>query len=113
MPPGEDAFDSDRADEEAADIAAERIRSGAAGEKEDGAAALARLGIGSRPKTSSSAPALGPPPGRSGRASCKSMAPRCFPPTARGSSAVAVPPNRSIDRGAGRPFDELRAGRRS
>ena len=44
-PPGEDAFDSDRADEEAAAIAAERIRSGAAEEKEDGAAALEGLGI--------------------------------------------------------------------
>ena len=44
-PPGEDALDSDRIDDEAAAIAAERIRSGAAEEKEDGAAALERLGI--------------------------------------------------------------------
>lgn len=41
----EDAFDSNRADEEAAAIAAERVRSGAAEEKEDGAAALESLGI--------------------------------------------------------------------
>jgi hypothetical protein len=33
----EDASDSDRADQEAAAIAAERVRSGAAEEKEDGA----------------------------------------------------------------------------
>jgi len=44
-PPGEDALDSDCVDEEAAATAAERIRSGAAGEKEDGAAALENLGI--------------------------------------------------------------------
>jgi hypothetical protein len=44
-PPGEDALDSDRVDEEAAAIAAERIRSGAAEKKEDGAAALESLGI--------------------------------------------------------------------
>lgn len=41
----EDAFDSDRVDEEAAAIAAERIRSGAADEAEDGTGALERLGI--------------------------------------------------------------------
>jgi len=44
-PPREDSLDSDRVDEEAAAIAAERIRSGAAEEKEDGAAALKSLGI--------------------------------------------------------------------
>jgi hypothetical protein len=44
-PPGEDALDSDRIDEEVAAVAAERIRSGAAEEKEDGAAALESLGI--------------------------------------------------------------------
>jgi hypothetical protein len=43
--PGEDALDSDRVDEEAAAIAAERIRSGAAEKKEDGAAALEGIGI--------------------------------------------------------------------
>lgn len=48
--PGEDrrdagAFESRRADDEAAAIAAERIRSGAADHEEDGAAALAKLGI--------------------------------------------------------------------
>lgn len=41
----DDPFDSDRVDDEAAAIAAERIRSGAAKEKEDGAAALEGLGI--------------------------------------------------------------------
>jgi hypothetical protein len=41
----EDAFDSDRVDDEAAAIAAERIRSGAADQAEDGAGALERLGI--------------------------------------------------------------------
>lgn len=41
----EDVFDSDRADEEAASIAAERVRSGGAEEKEDGAAALESVGI--------------------------------------------------------------------
>jgi hypothetical protein len=40
-----DAFDSNRVDEEAAAIAAERIRSGAADEAEDGTEALERLGI--------------------------------------------------------------------
>lgn len=44
-PPGEDALDSDRVDEEAAAIAAERLRSGVAEEKEDGAAALESLDI--------------------------------------------------------------------
>ncbi|MET0558721.1 MAG: hypothetical protein ABW065_08635 [Solirubrobacterales bacterium] len=44
-PPGEDTLDSERVDQEAAAIAAERIRSGAAEEKEDGAAALESLGI--------------------------------------------------------------------
>lgn len=44
-PPGEGALDSDRADEEAVAIAAERIRRGAAEEKEDGAAVLESLGI--------------------------------------------------------------------
>lgn len=39
------AFESRRADDEAAAIAAERIRSGAAGHEEDGVAALARLDI--------------------------------------------------------------------
>lgn len=38
-------FESRRADDEAAAIAAERIRSGAADHKEDGAEALASLGI--------------------------------------------------------------------
>ena len=38
-------FESRRADDEAAAIAAERIRSGAADEREDGAEALASLGI--------------------------------------------------------------------
>jgi len=38
-------FESRRADDEAAAIAAERIRSGAADHKEDGAKALAKLGI--------------------------------------------------------------------
>jgi hypothetical protein len=42
----EDLFDSSRADEEAAGIAGERVRSGAAEEKEDGAEALEGLGIG-------------------------------------------------------------------
>lgn len=42
----EDAFDSNRADEEAAAIAAERVRSGAAKEREDGAEGLEGLGIG-------------------------------------------------------------------
>lgn len=40
-----EAFESSRADDEAAAIAAERIRSGAADHQEDGAEALARLGI--------------------------------------------------------------------
>jgi hypothetical protein len=40
-----DAFESRRADDETAAIAAERIRSGAVGQKEDGAEALAKLGI--------------------------------------------------------------------
>lgn len=40
-----EAFESRRADDEAAAIAAERIRSGAANHKEDGAEALAKLGI--------------------------------------------------------------------
>jgi CHASE3 domain sensor protein len=39
-----ETFESRRADDEAAAIAAERIRSGAADHKEDGAQALARLG---------------------------------------------------------------------
>ncbi|HET7446040.1 MAG TPA: hypothetical protein VFJ57_15430 [Solirubrobacterales bacterium] len=38
-------FESRRADDEAAAIAAERIRSGAADHKEDGGEALAKLGI--------------------------------------------------------------------
>ena len=40
-----ETFEARRADDEAAAIAAERIRSGAADHEEDGAAALARLGI--------------------------------------------------------------------
>ena len=40
-----ETFESRRADDEAAAIAAERIRSGAADRKEDGAEALASLGI--------------------------------------------------------------------
>lgn len=40
-----EAFESRRADDEAAAIAAERIRSGAASYKEDGPEALAKLGI--------------------------------------------------------------------
>jgi hypothetical protein len=40
-----EAFESRRVDDEAAAIAAERIRSGAADHKEDGAEALAKLGI--------------------------------------------------------------------
>lgn len=40
-----EAFEARRADDEAAAIAAERIRSGAADHKEDGAKALAKLGI--------------------------------------------------------------------
>jgi hypothetical protein len=40
-----EAFESRRADDEAAAIAAERIRNGAADHKEDGAEALAKLGI--------------------------------------------------------------------
>lgn len=40
-----EAFESRRADDEAAAIAAERIRSGAADHEEDGTAALAKLGI--------------------------------------------------------------------
>jgi hypothetical protein len=40
-----EAFESRRADDEAPAIAAERIRSGAADHKEDGAEALAKLGI--------------------------------------------------------------------
>lgn len=49
MTPGphraDEPIDADRVDEEAEAIAAERIRSGAAEEKEDGAAALESLGI--------------------------------------------------------------------
>jgi hypothetical protein len=40
-----ETFESRRADDEAAAIAAERIRSGAAEHKEGGAEALAKLGI--------------------------------------------------------------------
>ncbi|HET8814524.1 MAG TPA: hypothetical protein VFM51_06175 [Solirubrobacterales bacterium] len=40
-----EAFESRRADDEAEAIAAERIRSGAGDHKEDGAEALAKLGI--------------------------------------------------------------------
>jgi CHASE3 domain sensor protein len=40
-----ETFESRRADDEAAAIAAERIRSGAADHKEDGVEALAKLGI--------------------------------------------------------------------
>ncbi len=40
-----ETFESRRADDEAAAIAAERIRSGAADHKEDGGEALAKLGI--------------------------------------------------------------------
>lgn len=40
-----EVFEARRADDEAAAIAAERIRSGAAEHKEDGAEALAKLGI--------------------------------------------------------------------
>jgi hypothetical protein len=40
-----ETFEAHRADDEAAAIAAERIRSGAAGQTEDGVAALASLGI--------------------------------------------------------------------
>ena len=40
-----EAFEARRADDEADAIAAERIRSGAADHKEDGAEALAKLGI--------------------------------------------------------------------
>ncbi len=40
-----ETFESRRADDEAAAIAAERIRSGAADHTEDGAEALASLGI--------------------------------------------------------------------
>jgi hypothetical protein len=40
-----ETFESRRADDKAAAIAAERIRSGAADHKEDGATALAKLGI--------------------------------------------------------------------
>jgi CHASE3 domain sensor protein len=40
-----ETFELRRADDEAAAIAAERIRSGAADHKEDGAEALAKLGI--------------------------------------------------------------------
>jgi len=40
-----ETFEARRADDEAAAIAAERIRSGAADHKEDGAEALAQLGI--------------------------------------------------------------------
>ena len=48
--PGEDrrdaeAFESRRTDDKAAAIAVERIRSGTADHEEDGAAALAKLGI--------------------------------------------------------------------
>jgi hypothetical protein len=41
----DEPIDSDRVDEEAAAIAAERIRSGAADEAEDGAEVLELLGI--------------------------------------------------------------------
>lgn len=44
-PPGEDSLDSDRVDDEAAAIAAERVTSGAAEEREDGASALESLGV--------------------------------------------------------------------
>jgi len=40
-----DALEARRIDDEAAAIAVERIRSGAADHEEDGAAALAKLGI--------------------------------------------------------------------
>jgi hypothetical protein len=40
-----ETFESRRADDEAAAVAAERIRSGAADHKENGAEALAKLGI--------------------------------------------------------------------
>jgi hypothetical protein len=40
-----ESFEARRTDDEAAAIAAERIRSGAADHKEDGAEALAKLGI--------------------------------------------------------------------
>lgn len=40
-----ETFESRRADDEAAAIAAERIRSGAADHREEGAEALAKLGI--------------------------------------------------------------------
>jgi hypothetical protein len=40
-----ETFESRHADDEAAAIAAERIRSGATDHKEDGAEALAKLGI--------------------------------------------------------------------
>jgi len=40
-----ETFEARRADDEAAAIAAERIRSGAADHKEDGAEALTKLGI--------------------------------------------------------------------
>lgn len=40
-----ETFESRRADDEAAAIAAERIRSGAADHKEDGVEALGKLGI--------------------------------------------------------------------
>jgi hypothetical protein len=40
-----ESFESRRADDEAAAIAAERIRSGAADQKEDGTEALAKFGI--------------------------------------------------------------------
>jgi len=40
-----ETFESRRADHEATALAAERIRSGAAGHKEDGAEALEKLGI--------------------------------------------------------------------
>lgn len=40
-----EALETRRADDEAAAIAAERIRSGAADHEEDGAEALSRLGI--------------------------------------------------------------------
>jgi hypothetical protein len=43
-----EAFEARRADDEAAAIAAERIRGGAADHKEDGAEALAKLGIRTR-----------------------------------------------------------------
>lgn len=54
------AYESRSADDEAAAIAAERIRSGATDQKEDGVKALAKLGI-EIPKRPSCSDA--PPPG--------------------------------------------------